>query len=184
MQEKLQPSTNMPASPLSSFGVTIIHQTQEAEEDTWAGEATSGTLFRHCLSIYAPLGTEKNPDRGVVPVHSVCTRGQSKNVCGLLLYAAVTAFFLFFAHYESCRCWLSEMTVIVWPLVDGRLMFGPPHAIERLMECCRFAVQVLLRPSLSNGFQTDDGSTVCSPLRSSPQFWHLVFDSDWTTSHL
>lgn len=41
----------------------IIHPTQEAEEDRWAGEGTSTSLHRRCLSIYVSLGAEKVPDR-------------------------------------------------------------------------------------------------------------------------
>lgn len=41
---------------------TIIHPTQEAEEDTWAGEVTShNKLHRHWLSFDAFSGTEKFP---------------------------------------------------------------------------------------------------------------------------
>lgn len=85
----------MPASPLSGFGdYTIIHPTQEAEEDTWAGvAATSKILYRHYLSINAPLGMEKSPDRKSRSRLSV-VQGQSKDICGLLFYMAATAVFL------------------------------------------------------------------------------------------
>lgn len=49
---------------------------------------------------------------------------------------------------------------------------------------CPLAVEVLLRPSRSNDAQSDVGSTVCSPLRSSLRLWPLTLDPDWTTDPL
>ncbi|KAA8582083.1 hypothetical protein FQN60_008823, partial [Etheostoma spectabile] len=44
--------------------------------------------------------------------------------------------------------------------------------------------EVLLSPSWSNDAQSGDGSTVCSPLHSSPLLWPLTPDPDWTTDPL
>lgn len=69
----------------------IIHPTQEAEEDRWAGEVISTSLHRHCLSIYVSLGTEKFRIGRAVHI-SMYAQGQ---MCGLLFYMAATAIFSF-----------------------------------------------------------------------------------------
>lgn len=61
MQKKISNHPQHASLSLVKFrDYTIIHPTQ-AEEDTWAGEATSKTLYRQRLSIYASFGKENVP---------------------------------------------------------------------------------------------------------------------------
>lgn len=88
----------MPASPLSSFGdYTIIHPTQEAEEDTRAGEATSKHTVQAPSFSFMPLLGQRKFRIGRAIQVSAYTQGQSEDVCGLLFYMAAMAIFLFFA---------------------------------------------------------------------------------------
>lgn len=52
---------------------TIIHPTQEAEEDTWAAEVTSERLYRHWLSIYTFSKTEEVPHSERGSCLSICS---------------------------------------------------------------------------------------------------------------
>lgn len=83
-----------PASPLSSFrDYATTHPPLEAEEETWAGEATSRTPDGGRLSTDASCGTERVPDRG----------GMS-GLRFVELCVAATASFLFFSAIKSHRC--------------------------------------------------------------------------------
>lgn len=66
---------------VSSQDYSIIHPSQEAEEDTWAGGATSKTLYRHCaVLLFTPLLGQRKFRIGRTVHVSVCTQGQSKDV--------------------------------------------------------------------------------------------------------
>lgn len=77
---------------------TIIHPTQEAEEETWAGETAFTTLYGHsfvsCLFL-CRIGRA---------VHDPAYADPWTGLCFVALCATAIFFFLFVACPKSCRC--------------------------------------------------------------------------------
>lgn len=105
----------MPASPLSSFrDYTIIHPPGEAGEDTRGPP-------KHCADAVfpsvPPLGQRELGIGGAVHV-SVYTRGQSKDVCGLLFYMAANCYFSFLVLKAVVDFWRWWWRSSLWTMED------------------------------------------------------------------
>lgn len=113
---------------------SMIHPTWEAEEDTWAGEATSKTLcgLGAVLPFMPRRGQTKFGMGWLVSRRALRVRAKTS---GLVFCKAATAIFLSSLRVLKAAdvCWKTVIDVV--RLADGRLGLAPLVPL-RSVECC------------------------------------------------